>query len=62
MRLERDLFLLKVTFFQKARFVFQISQSPKKIIPKKYPELNLNKLSTDMGGNFKLQAQDSFLE
>ena len=31
--------LLKVSFFQKVRFVFQISQSPKKIIPKNYPEL-----------------------
>ena len=30
---------LKVPFFQKVRFVFQISQSPKKIIPKIYPEL-----------------------
>ena len=24
--------------------------------------LNLNKLFTDMGGNFKFQAEDSFLE
>ena len=28
-------------FFQKVRFVFQISQSPKKIIPKNYPELEI---------------------
>ena len=51
---------IKVAFFQKVRFIFQIPQSPKKIIPKNYPELNLNKLFTDMGGNFKFQAQDSF--
>ena len=33
--------ILKVAFFQKVRFVFQISQSPKKIIPKNYPELEI---------------------
>ena len=33
--------LLKVAFFQKVRFVFQISQSPKTIIPKNYPELEI---------------------
>ena len=56
-------FILKVAFFQKVRFVFQISQSPKKIISKKLSwAWNLNKLFTDMGGNFKFQAQDSFLE
>ena len=32
---------LKVAFFQKERFVFQISQSPKTIIPKNYPELEI---------------------
>ena len=48
---------VKVAFFQKVRFVFQISQSPQKIIPKNYPELEIW-----MGGNFKFQAQDSFLE
>ena len=32
---------LKVFFFQKVKFVFQISQSPKKIIPKNYPELEI---------------------
>ena len=41
----------KGAFFQKVRLIFQISQSPKKIIPKNYPDLN--KLFTDMGGNFK---------
>ena len=56
--------LLKVAFFQKVRFVFQISQSPKKIIPKNYPELEIwiPKLFNEMGGNFKFQARDSFLE
>ena len=28
-------------FFQKVQFVFQISQSPKKNIPKNYPELEI---------------------
>ena len=32
---------VKVPFFQKVRFVFQISQSPKNIIPKNYPELEI---------------------
>ena len=32
---------LKVAFFQKVRFVFQISKSPKKNIPKRYPELEI---------------------
>ena len=32
---------LKVVFFQKVRFVFQISQSPKKLIPKNYPEFEI---------------------
>ena len=48
-------------FFQKVRFVFQISQSPKIIIPKNYPELEIwKKMFTDMCGNFQFQAQDSF--
>ena len=33
--------LFKGGFFWKVRFIFQISQSPKKIIPKKYPELEI---------------------
>ena len=33
--------ILKVAFFQKVRFVFQISQSPKKIVPKNYPKLEI---------------------
>ena len=28
-------------FFQRVRFVFQISQSPKRNIPKNYPELEI---------------------
>ena len=32
----------KGAFFQKVRFVFQISQSPKNIIPKSYPELGIS--------------------
>ena len=32
---------LKVAFFQRVRFVFQISQFPKNIIPKNYPELEI---------------------
>ena len=33
--------VLKVAFFQKLRFVFQISKSQKKNIPKNYPELEI---------------------
>ena len=33
--------MLKVGFFQKVRFVFQISKSPNKNIPKNYPELEI---------------------
>ena len=33
--------LLKVAFFQKVRFLFQISKSPEKNIPKNYPELEI---------------------
>ena len=32
---------VKVASFQKVRFVFQISKSPKKIIPHHYPELEI---------------------
>ena len=32
---------LKVAFFQKVRFVFQISKSQKTNIPKNYPELEI---------------------
>jgi hypothetical protein len=32
---------VKVAFFQKVRLVFQNSQSPKKTIPKNYPELEI---------------------
>ena len=32
---------LKVAFFQKVRFVFQISKSQKENIPKSYPELEI---------------------
>ena len=32
---------LKVAFFQKVRFVFQISKSQKIYIPKSYPELEI---------------------
>ena len=34
-------FLLKVAFFQKVRFVFQISKSQKTIFQKNYPELEI---------------------
>ena len=33
--------MLKVAFFQKVRFAFQISKSPKKITPNHYPELEI---------------------
>ena len=33
--------LVKVAFFQKVQYVFQISKSPKKNIPKNYPELEI---------------------
>ena len=36
-----DLTPLKVPFFQKVGLVFQISQSQKRNIPKKYPELEI---------------------
>ena len=57
---------LKVPFFQKVRLVLQIYQSPKKNIPKYYPELEISisrQLQyTVIGGKIKFQAQDSFLE
>ena len=34
-------FIIKVAFFRKMKFVFQISQSPMKIIPKNYSELEI---------------------
>ena len=37
----KDCLFLKVAFFQKVWFVFWISQSPKKYIPKNYPELEI---------------------
>ena len=33
--------ILKMAFFQKVRFVFQISKSKKKIFQKNYPELEI---------------------
>ena len=49
--------------FQKVRFVFQISKSPKN--PKNYPELEIlnsrPKDNTVMGGNFEFEVQGSFL-
>jgi hypothetical protein len=49
---------LKVFFFPKVRFVFQIFQNN---YSKKLSWAgNLNKLFTIIGGNFKMQAQDSF--
>ena len=48
-------------FFQKVRFVFQISRSPKKkFIPNYYPELEIQpRCLLLMGGNFKFQVHDS---
>ena len=56
--------LVEVAFFQKVRFVFQISKSPKKLLQITILSLSLklNKLFTVMGGNFKFQVQDSDLE
>ena len=62
------MYVLKVAFFQKVQNVFQVSKSPKKKIFQK-TILNLkfkfpanNSTYTVIGGNFKFQAQDSFLE
>ena len=50
-----------MAFFQKVRFVFQISQSPKKIIPTKLSwAWNLKFLPISVNNLFKFQAQDSF--
>ena len=53
-----------MAFFQRVQFVFQISQSSKKKIPKNYPELEIQNSrpyqNTFMAGNFKFQVQDSF--
>ena len=58
-----QIFLLKVAFIQKVRFVFQISKSPKKIYSKLLSRAwNLNLLFTVIGGKFKFQVQDSDLE
>jgi hypothetical protein len=53
---------LKVAFFQKVRFVFQISKSPEKNIPKNYPELENSRPFHNivMGGNFKFHVQGRF--
>ena len=37
----KNFYLVKVAFFQKVWFVFQISKSPEKYIPKNYPELEI---------------------
>ena len=57
--------LLKVAFFQKVRFVFQISKSWKKIFQKTILNLKFKipaHISQDyaMDRNFKFQVQDSF--
>ena len=55
---------IKGGFFSESAIRF--FKSPKKNIPKSYPELeiqnSLPKHNTVMGGNFKFQVQDSFLE
>ena len=45
-------------FFQKVRFLFQISQSSEKIIPKDYPELEIwiPKLFTDIEQEFQISS------
>ena len=52
--------ILKVAFFQKVQFVFRISKSQKKNIPKNYPELEIlisrQQRFTLVGGKFKFQA------
>ena len=52
--------ITKGRFFQKVRFIFQISQ--RNYSKKSSWVWNSNKLFTDMGRNFKFQAQDSVLE
>ena len=41
LEVEKSRSKLKVAFFQKVRFIFQISKSPKKITPNHYPELEI---------------------
>ena len=60
---ERILGQFKGAFFQKVRFVFQISQSLKTLIPKKLSwAWNLKFPPKSVNNLFKFQAQDSFLE
>ena len=63
--------MIQITFkggFLKVQCVFQISKSPKKIIPKNYPGLKIQISRqfqyTVIGGKFKfqVQVQDSFLK
>ena len=53
-------------FFQRVRFVFQISQSSKKLFQKTILKLKFKILVQKqyyvMGGNFEFLVQDSFLE
>ena len=56
------LWTLKVAFFRKWDSLIKSLN-----LPKNYSKIlswvwNLNKLFTDMGGNFKFQTEDSFLE
>ena len=55
---------LKVVFFRKCDSFFKSPNLQKENIPKNYPELEIQnscpKHTTDMGGNFKFQVQDSF--
>ena len=54
---------IKGAFFSESEIRFSNLPISKKNIPKNYPELEIwKKMFTDMGGNFKFQAQDSFLE
>ena len=55
--------ILKGGFFSESEIRFSNLPISKKNYNKKLSwAWNLNKLFTDMGGNFKFQAQDSFLE
>ena len=58
--------LLMVSFFRKWDSFFKSPNLPKKNIPKSYPELEISISRqlhfTVIGGKFKFQAQDSFLE
>ena len=53
---------VKVAFFQKVRFVFQISKSQKKKESKKLSWIYNFHHNTVLGGNFKFQVGDSFLK